>query len=124
MKKNSLLIAFYFFGCLGVSLSAGAGEPTPLRKIRAAIPSISGSMVPPGAAHEAGIFRKYGLQVEVIAMPSGIQGISALIAGEVAFVQIAGGATAGAAGGGADVKIVATTVGTLFLYVVVRPEIE
>jgi Thermolysin metallopeptidase, alpha-helical domain len=64
------------------------------------------------------------LQVEVIAMPSGVQGINALIAGEVAFVQIAGGTTAGAAVGGADVKIVATTVGTLLLNLVVRPEIE
>src|SRR4030095_5243578 len=124
MKKSGVLIALCFVGCLNVSMPAGAGESPPLRKIRAAITSISGSMVPPWAAHEAGIFRKYGLQVEVIAMPSGIQGISALIAGEVAFVQIAGGTTAGAAVGGADVKIVATTVGTLFLYVVVRPEIE
>jgi NitT/TauT family transport system substrate-binding protein len=39
-------------------------------------------------------------------------------------VQIAGGTTAGAAVGGADVKIVATTVGTLLLNLVVRPEIE
>src|SRR5262252_8443862 len=108
---------------LAVSFPAFAAD-TSLRRIRAAITSISGSMVPPWAAHEAGIFRKYGLQVEVIAMPSGIQGISALIAGEVAFVQIAGGTTAGAAVGGADVKIVATTVGTLLLNLVVRPEIE
>src|SRR5580765_1693205 len=115
MKKSDLLIALYVVGCLGGSMSAGAGEPPPLRKIRAAITSISGSMVPPWAAHEAGIFKRHGLQVEVIAMPSGIQGISALIAGEVSFVQIAGGTTAGAAVGGADVKIVATTVGTLLL---------
>jgi len=123
-EKNGLLIALYVVGCLSVSMPAGAGESPPLRKIRAAITSISGSMVPPWAAHEAGIFKKYGLQVEVIAMPSGIQGINALIAGEVAFVQIAGGTTAGAAVGGADVKIVATTVGTLLLNLVVRPEIE
>ena len=81
-------------------------------------------MVPPWAAHEAGIFNKYGLQVEVIATPSGVQGTNALIAGEVSFVQIAGGTTAGAAVGGADLKIVATMVGTLVLNLVVRPEIE
>ena len=124
MRKNGLLIALYVFGCLSFAMPAGAGEPTPLRKIRAAITSISGSMVPPWAAHEAGLFKKHGLQVEVIAMPSGLQGISALIAGEVSFVQVAGGTTAGAAVGGADVKIVATTVGTLLLNLVVRPEIE
>ena len=81
-------------------------------------------MVPPWAAHEAGIFNKYGLQVEVIATPSGVQGTNALIAGEISFVQIAGGTITGAAVGGADVKIVATMVGTLVLNLVVRPEIE
>src|SRR5947208_15196409 len=123
MRKKGLLLALYVVGCLSVSISAGAGESPPLRKIRAAITSISGSMVPPWAAHEAGIFKKYGLQVEVIATPSGVQGTNALIAGEVSFVQIAGGTTTGAAVGGADLKIVATMVGTRVLNLVVRPEI-
>lgn len=81
-------------------------------------------MAPPWAAHESGIFKKHGLQVEVIATPSGVQGMNALIAGEVSFVQISGGTTTGAAVGGGDVKILATTVGTLVLNLVVRPEIE
>jgi ABC-type nitrate/sulfonate/bicarbonate transport system substrate-binding protein len=122
--KKRLLIALCVVGCLSLSASTRAGEPSSLRKIRAAITSISGSMVPPWAAHESGIFKKYGLQVEVIATPSGVQGTNALIAGEVAFVQIAGGTTTGAAVGGADLKIVATMVGTLVLNLVVRPEIE
>src|SRR5262244_677113 len=125
MRKNGLVLAFCVVSCLmSVTVPPGAAEQATLKKIPAAVTSISGSMAPPWAAHEAGIFRKYGLQVEVIAMPSGIQGISALIAGEVTFVQIAGGTTAGAAVSGADVKIVATTVGTLLLNLVVRPEIE
>lgn len=101
-----------------------AGEQPSLRKIRSAVTSISGSMSPPWAAHEAGIFAKHGLQVEVIATPSGLQGMNTLIAREVDFVHIAGGTTAGAAVGGADVKIIATFVGTLVLNLAVRPEIE
>jgi NitT/TauT family transport system substrate-binding protein len=124
MRKSSLVLALYVVGCFSVSLCADAAESPPLRKIRAAVTSISGAMGPPWAAHESGLFKKYGLQVEVIAMPSGVQGTSALIAGEVAFVQISGGTTTGAAVGGADVKIIATTVGTLLLNLVVRPEIE
>ena len=111
----------------GFFLQAGmtyAGEPSGLRKIRAAITSISGSMSPAWAAHESGIFAKHGLQVEVVAMPSGLQGINTLAAREVDFVHIAGGTTAGAAVGGLDVKIIATLVGTLVLNLVVRPEIE
>ena len=111
----------------GFFLHAGivyAAEPSGLRKIRSAITSISGSMSPAWAAHESGIFAKHGLQVEVVAMPSGLQGINTLAAREVDFVHIAGGTTAGAAIGGLDVKIVATLVGTLVLNLVVRPEIE
>lgn len=122
MKRN-LLPLLSLITVVLASVPAFGAESS-LRKIRAAITSISGSMVPPWAAHEAGIFNKYGLQVEVIATPSGVQGTNALIAGEVSFVQIAGGTTTGAAVGGADVKIVATMVGTLVLNLVVRPEIE
>jgi ABC-type nitrate/sulfonate/bicarbonate transport system substrate-binding protein len=124
VDKKRLLLASCILGSLSFNAPARAGEVTSLRKIRAAITSISGSMVPPWAAHESGIFKKYGLQVEVIATPSGVQGTNALIAGEVAFVQIAGGTTTGAAVGGADLKIVATMVGTLVLNLVVRPEID
>lgn len=122
MKRN-LLPLLSLITVVLASVPAFGAESS-LRKIRAAITSISGSMVPPWAAHEAGIFNKYGLQVEVIATPSGVQGTNALIAGEVSFVQIAGGTTTGAAVGGADVKIVATMVGTLVLNLVARPEIE
>lgn len=122
MKRNPLVLLWLIPVVLASRPALGA--ETPLRRIRAAITSISGSMVPPWAAHEAGLFKKYGLEVEVIATPSGVQGINALIAGEVSFVQIAGGTTAGATVGGADLKIVATMVGTLVLNLVVRPEIE
>jgi NitT/TauT family transport system substrate-binding protein len=124
MLRNRVLLAFGVIIFFSASLSAGAAELSALRKIRVAITSISGSMVPPWAAHEAGIFKKYGLQVEVIATPSGIQGTNALIANEVSFLQIAGGTTTGAAVGGADLKIVATMTATLVLNLAVRPEIE
>src|SRR4030095_8655536 len=122
MINSRLLLALCSICFLPTSIRAA--EVSPLRKTRVAITSISGSMAPPWAAHESGIFKKHGLQVEVIATPSGVQGMNALIAGEVSFVQISGGTTTGAAVGGGDVKILATTVGTLVLNLVVRPEIE
>ena len=124
MIRSRLLRAFGVMTLLGSSLTAGAAELSTPRKIRVAITSISGSMVPPWAANEAGIFKKYGLQVEVIATPSGIQGTNALIANEISFLQVAGGTTTGAAVGGADLKIVATMTATLVLNLAVRPEIE
>src|ERR1051325_11737545 len=123
MPKRGIQV-FVFLLLFTLSMGLHAAESTGLRKIRAAVTAISGGMSPPWAAHESGIFAKHGLQVEVIATPSGLQGMNTLIAREVDFVQIAGGTTAGAAVSGADVKIVATTVGTLLQNLVVRPEIE
>lgn len=117
--------AFFPFLLALISLSvAPVGAAEPLRKIRMAFTSLSGSMAPPWVAREAKIFNKHGLEVEVIATPSGVEGMNALIAGEVQFLQIAGGTTVSAAVGGADVMIVATTIGTLVQNLVVRPEVE
>src|SRR4030095_11403495 len=84
----------------------------------------SGSMIPRWMGRSAGIFAKHGLDVEVIATPSGVEGMNALIAGEVHFLQIAGATTASAAVGGADVVVIGTTINTLVLNLMVRPEIE
>src|SRR5919202_465028 len=94
------------------------------RKVRMAFTSLSGSMIPPWIAREAGIFGKHGLEVEVIATPSGVEGMNALIAGEVQFLQIAGGTTVSAALGGADVMILGTTIDTFVQNLMSRPEIE
>jgi len=100
-----------------------AADP-PLRKLRVAITSLSGSMAVPWLAREAGIFKRHGLEVEVIATPSGVEGMNALIAGEITFLQIAGATTVSAAVGDADVIVIGTTIGTLVQSLMVRPEIE
>jgi NitT/TauT family transport system substrate-binding protein len=81
-------------------------------------------MCPPWIARELGIFHKYGLDVEVIATPTGVEGMNALIAGELQFLQISGGTTASAALGGADVMVVGTTLDALVQSLMARPEIE
>jgi len=124
MHGNSMFAASIVI-CLisSVRLSAAA-ETAPLRKLRVAITSLSGSMAVPWLAREAGIFKKHGLEVEVIATPSGVEGMNALIAGEITFLQIAGATTVSAAVGGADVIVIGTTIDTLVLSLMVRPEIE
>ncbi len=121
-KAVSLLFSFVFLSVFSLQ-SHAADSPAP-RKVRMAFTSLSGSMAPPWVAREAGIFSKHGLEVEVIATPSGVEGMNALIAGEVQFLQIAGGTTVSAALGGADVMILATTNNTFVQNLVARPEIE
>ncbi len=103
---------------------AYAADAQPLRKVRMAFTSLSSVMCPPWIAREIGIFNKHGLDVEVIATPTGVEGMNALIAGEVQFLQISGGTTASAALGGADVMVVGTTLDALVQSLMARPEIE
>jgi ABC-type nitrate/sulfonate/bicarbonate transport system substrate-binding protein len=125
-------MGFRFSALLGVALSvivataprSDAAESSSLRKLRMAFTSLSAVMMPPWVARENGIFAKHGLDVEVIATPTGVEGMNALIAGEVQFLQISGGTTASAALGGADVMVVGTTLDTLVQQLIARPEIE
>ncbi len=103
---------------------ASPADAQPLRKVRMAFTSLSSVMCPPWIAREVGIFNKHGLDVEVIATPTGVEGMNALIAGEVQFLQISGGTTASAALGGADVMVVGTTLDALVQNLMARPEIE
>ncbi len=121
-QRRVVLLALVFALCF-MSVSHAA-DSSSLRKVRMAFTSLSGSMIIPWMARSAGIFNKYGLDVEVISTPSGVEGMNALIAGEVQFLQIAGGTTASAALGGADVMIVGTTIDTFVQNLMVRPEIE
>jgi NitT/TauT family transport system substrate-binding protein len=125
MKRDKTIGLFFFFTLFAIfAAQSEAAESLGPRKIRMAFTSLSGSMAPAWVAHQAGIFRKHGLEVEVIAMPSGIEGMNALIAGEVQFLQIAGGTTVSAALGGSDVMVIATTIDTFVQNLVARPEIE
>jgi NitT/TauT family transport system substrate-binding protein len=102
-----------------VSISAQEG-----RRLRAGYTSISGNMLPLWAAREGGYFKKYGLEFDLISMPSGTEGMNALIANELEFLAIAGSTTASAALGGADVVTLATTVERLVAFLVVAPSIQ
>src|SRR6185503_17968774 len=94
------------------------------RRLRADYTSLSGNMLPLWAAREGGYFKKYGLDFDLISMPSGNEGMSALIAGELEFLAIAGSTTASAAVGGADVVALATTVERLVAFLVAAPSIQ
>ena len=119
-----LAFSFAFLLALVTTAPSFGAEAQPLRKVRMAFTSMSSVMCPPWVARSAGIFNKHGLDVEVIATPTGVEGMNALIAGELQFLQISGGTTAIAALGGADVTVVGTTLDALVQQLIARPEIE
>ena len=72
------------------ALGADAGTPQPLKKVVIAYSGISPSQAPAWMAYEAGIFRKYGLDAQLIFIESGSRTVQTLISGDVVAAQVAG----------------------------------
>ena len=75
-------------------------------------------------AQERQLYKKYGLDVELIYIPSSTTTISAVVAGSVTVGNISGGATASAAVGGASVVAVGCFINTLPYDLVVHESIR
>ncbi len=119
MMQRSLAVIL-FCALLVPAANASAQE----RRLRAGYASLSGNITPLWAARDAGLFKKYGLDIDLIAFPSGTEGMAAMIAGEIEFLAIAGSTTASAAIGGADVISVALINDRLLTSLVVGPAIQ
>jgi ABC-type nitrate/sulfonate/bicarbonate transport system substrate-binding protein len=121
MKK-----AVAFIGvALLVSLFAFKMNSQAADKIRFAYISDSpGSSAPYWVAKEAGIFKKYGLDAEVIFINGSTRGVQSMIAGEIEFAGAVGTSAMNGAMAGGDVVIVDSIVNTLPYYIIGKPNIK
>lgn len=111
-----LLIIFSFF----LVTPATAGE-----KISVAyISDSAASSVPFWIAKDAGLFKKYGLDVELIFINGSTRGIQSLIAGDLGFTGAVGTSAINGRLAGGDVKIIDSMVNTLPYYLVGKPTIK
>jgi NitT/TauT family transport system substrate-binding protein len=89
-----LMIACFCAGSIAGVTSLGraaeATAPQSLKKVVIGYSAISPSQAPAWIAHEAGIFRKYGLDVQLIFVESGSRTVQTLISGDVVAAQVAG----------------------------------
>ena len=90
MQRGSkeILIAIILLLLCGLARSHAAERP-----LRVAYPAPAGAFLPLWAAQDAGIFKKHGLFVELIAVGSSTRGIAALLSGYLDV--LAGGGTGG-----------------------------
>ena len=95
-----------------------------LKKLRLAYASVTSAFAVPWIAKEAGIFRRRGLDVEIVYIASGPRTIQTLISGGVDVAAIGGGSGIDAKMAGADTVFVATAVNRVLLYMVAAPEIR
>ena len=109
----------------GVSLLAHPFQLLALDKVRVGLSALSPTNGAVWVSEERNIFRKYGIDVEVIVVGGGAtRGVNALIAGDLQFVTAGGGAAISAALGGSDVVMVASGCNKGVQRLMVRPEIK
>jgi len=118
-RWERLALAILFMGA-GMTGSVSAQE-----KMRIGLSSVSGLHSAVWVAEEKGLFRKNGLEVEVIVTgQGGTAGISALLANDIQMVNSAGDVLVAAALRGGDTIMVASVVNKGLQRLVSKPEIK
>jgi len=82
------------------------------------------SSVPYWVAKEAGFFKKYGLDVEMIFIDGSTRGVQSLIAGDLALTGAVGTSVINGRLAGGDIAIVSSLVNTLPYYIIGKPTIK
>ncbi|MBI2364583.1 MAG: ABC transporter substrate-binding protein [Deltaproteobacteria bacterium] len=118
LGKTLWLQFLLLFGISEALPATGAG------KVIIAQSAVVADVLPLWIAKEQKFFDKYGLQAEVVLVKSTPMVVSALLSGDVQMGNIGGVGVVGAAGGGADLKVVASFYNKPILRVIARPEIE
>jgi len=93
-------------------------------KARVAWTSFASNMSGTWVAQEEGLFKKNGLEVELVHIPSTSRAIQTLLAGELAYTYMDGRTSVQATLKGADAVIIAGVANRLVFSFIARPEIK
>src|SRR6476646_251481 len=91
-------------------------------RINVCYSSIAATSVTTWVPYEAGIYKKYGLDVRMIYV-AGAQAITTLVSGDTQIVQGSGAAAAFSRLSGSDVTIIGTTINVIPMSLVTTPDI-
>jgi NitT/TauT family transport system substrate-binding protein len=96
----------------------------PLEKMRFVYSAIGGSQSSVWIPHEAGIFRKHGLDIELLYVAGGGRAAQVVQSGEVPMGIFTGGAVVNANLAGGDLVVVATGMNVITFFLIARPEVR
>jgi NitT/TauT family transport system substrate-binding protein len=131
-KRDNVFLKFLLMACLCAGCIAGfaslgraaeATAPQALKKVVIGYSAISTSQAPAWVAHEAGIFRKYGLDVQLIFVESGSRTVQTLISGDVVAAQVAGPSVIQSNLQGSGVVLIAGILNTMDYKLIVSRDI-
>lgn len=123
-----VFVAFSFLWTIG-GLSANPAEaaegssPQALKKVVIGYSAISPSQIPAWMAYEAGLFRKYGLDAQLIFVESGSRTVQTLISGDVVAAQVAGSSVIQSNLQGSGVVMIAGFLNTMDYKLIVARDI-
>lgn len=82
------------------------------------------SSVPQWIAKETGIFKKYGLDIDLVFIDGSTRGIQALLAGDLGFTEAVGTSAINGKMAGGNIAIINGVVNTLPYYIIGNPTIK
>src|SRR5215468_6185255 len=117
------LVAILWLGCglLAMAINKVA-EAAEAEKLNVCYSSIAATSITTWVPKEAGIYKKYGLDVSIIYV-AGAQSITTLISGDTQIVQGSGGAAALSRLSGSDLTVIATTINVIPMSLVTTADI-
>ena len=115
------IVAFSLLGLVAIGLSSSA-DGAETERIKVCYSSIAATSITTWVPYEAGIYKKYGLDVRIIYV-AGAQAITTLVSGDTQIVQGSGAAAALSRLSGSDVTIIGTTINVIPMSLVTTPDI-
>jgi ABC-type nitrate/sulfonate/bicarbonate transport system substrate-binding protein len=129
LSRNRLLsdyarmIAIHWVAAATFLLCIGSGSANG-EKIRIAYSAISGVQLPLWMAQDKGLFKRQGLDTDLLYIGGGSVVVQAVLGGEVQFTRASAPGIMQASLRGADLVMIANTVNTLVYSVMTRPEVK
>ncbi len=109
---------------LVVVLSLGAAGAVQAQNVRIAYSAISGAQLPLWVAQDKGLFKRQGLDTDLLYIGGGSVVVQAMLGGEVQFTRAAAPGIVQASLRGAELVMIANTVNTLVYSVMTRPDVK
>jgi NitT/TauT family transport system substrate-binding protein len=123
MAMRRIVFLLFFFGT-SLALCAPAAFAQPLHKFTGGYAGVDVPQLPIWLAKEAGIFKRNGLDVQLVSFTGGPTAIAALISGDVPITQVSAPGVIRSNLNGADVVLIASVTPTLDFWLVSRPDIK
>jgi NitT/TauT family transport system substrate-binding protein len=118
------LVAILWLGCALLTMAINrVAEAAEAEKINVCYSSIAATSITTWVPKEAGIYKKYGLDVSIIYV-AGAQSITTLISGDTQIVQGSGAAAVLSRLSGSDVIMIGTTVNVIPMSLVTTTDVS